>query len=75
MLNQNHTYNTRPGTCNLLDTPQIRISHFGEFSISSKASDTWNELQRNFNMDLLNCGTSDFKKSIFQTFFPNYNDV
>ena len=47
--NQNGTFNTRPETYNLLDIPQVRKSHFGEFSIRFKASETWNEFQRNLN--------------------------
>ena len=75
MLSKNHTYNTRATTFNLIDIPQVQTSHFGEFSIRCKTSKAWNLLQRSLNMDILNYGTSDFKKSSFQTFFANYNDV
>ena len=75
MLNQNHTYNTRAATCNLIDITQVPISHFGESSIRLKTSQTWNELQRSLNMVFLNYGASGFKKSIFQTYFSNYNNV
>ena len=75
MLNQNHTYNTRAATYNLLGIPQVRTLHLGEFYIGFKASETWNQLQRNLNMDLFNCDTSDFKRSVFEIFFANYNNV
>ena len=75
MLNQTHTYNTRAVTYNLLDIPQVRTSHFGEFSIRFKAPETFYELQRNLNMNPLNCDTTNERKTIFQTFFANYNDV
>ena len=52
MLNQNHTYNTRAATYNLLDIPEVQTPHFDEFSIRFKASETWNEFQSNLNMDL-----------------------
>ena len=67
MLSKNHIYNTRATTFNLIYIPQVRTSHFGVFSIRFKTLKAWNLLQRNLNMDILNCGTSDFKKSLFQT--------
>ena len=75
VLNKNHTKNTTTATFNLLHIPQVRTLHFGELSIRFKVSQPWNELQRNLNLDLLNNDTSDFKKSIFETFFINYNNV
>ena len=65
MLNQNHTYNSRAATYNLLHIPQVWTSHFGEVFIRFKASETWNDLQGNLNMDLLSSVISDFKKSTF----------
>ena len=50
MLNQDYAYNTRGAIYILLHIPQVRTSHFGEFSIRFKASETWNELQRNLNV-------------------------
>ena len=73
-LNQNHNYNTRAATNHLLDTPKILTVHYGENSVRSKASDSWNYLCRTIEtLDLLNCDFSQFKKTVFQTNFDKYN--
>ena len=53
MLNQNHAYNTRAATYNILDIPQVRTPDFEESSLKFKAQQTWNDLQINFNSDML----------------------
>lgn len=68
MLYQNHTYNTRAATCNLIDITQVPRSHFGKSSIRLKTSQTWNELQRSLNMVLLNCGV--LRNQYFKHTFP-----
>ena len=46
MLNQNHTYNTRAATYHFLDIPQVKTTHFGQYSVKFQAFETWNNLQR-----------------------------
>ena len=63
-LNQNHDYdyNTRDATNNLLDTQKILTGPYGENSVRSKASDSWNYLSRTIEtLELLNCDFSQFK--------------
>ena len=38
MLNQNHAYNTKADTYNILDITQVRTAHFEESSLKFKAS-------------------------------------
>ena len=33
MLNQNHSYNTRAATHYFLDIPQVKATHFGQYSV------------------------------------------
>ena len=72
MLSQNHTCETRAATYNLLDIPEVRTAHFGESSIKFKASQTGNDLQINFNSDILIYSYSELKKAVFQTYLENY---
>ena len=64
MLIQNHTYNTRAATCHFIDIPQVKTTHFGQYSVKFQASETWNNRQRTQNLDLLTSEPSEFKKSI-----------
>ena len=66
MLNQNHTYNTRAATYHFLNIPQVKNAHFGRYSVKFQASETWNNLQRTQNLELLASKHSEFKKSLFQ---------
>ena len=75
MLNQNHAYNTRAVTYNNLGIPQVRTTHFGESSLKFKASQTWNDLQVNFNSDILSYSYFELKKTVFQTYLANYSDT
>ena len=52
MLNQN-VYNTRGATYCILDIPRVRTVYFAECSLKFKASQTWNDLQINFNSGIL----------------------
>ena len=53
MLNQNHIYSTRAATYHFLNIPQMKVTHFGQCSVKFQASETWNNLQRTQNLDLL----------------------
>ena len=71
-LGLNHTHNTRAASNQLLDIPQRQTTHYGIYSITSIASSTWNDLQRNTIENLLECKSSEFKKIIFQTYLAKY---
>ena len=54
-LTQNHSYNTRAAANHLLDTLKILTVHYGENSVRSKASDSWNYPSRTIEtLNLLN---------------------
>ena len=53
MLNQNHTYNTRAATYHFFDIAKVKTTHFGQYSVKFQAFETWNNLQRTQNLDLL----------------------
>ena len=74
MLNQNHTYNTRAATYLFLDIPQVKTTHFGQYSVKFQASETWNNLQRTQNLDLLTSEPSEFKKALFEAYLTKYNN-
>ena len=71
-LGLNHTYNTCAATNHLLDIPRGQTTHYGTYSITSIASSTWNDLQRNTVENLLECKISEFKKIIFQRYLAQY---
>ena len=74
MLNQNHTYNTRAATYHFLDIPQVKTTHFGQYSVKFQASETWNNLQRTQNLDLLTSEPSEFKKALFEAYLTKYSN-
>ena len=71
-LGLNHTHNTRAATNHLLDIPQRHTAHYGTCSMTSIASSTWNDLQRNTIENLLECKIGEFKMMIFQTYVDKY---
>ena len=75
MLNQNHAYNTRAATYNILDIPQVRTAHFGESPLKFKVSQIWNDLLINFNSDILTYSYSELKKAVFQTYLIIYSNT
>ena len=74
MLNQNHTYNTRAATYHFLDIPQVKSTHFGQYSVKFQASETWNNLQRTQNLDLLTSEPSEFKKALLDAYLTKYSN-
>ena len=68
MLNQNSSYNTRGATYHFFDIPQVKTTHFGQYSVKFQASQTWNKPQRIQNFNLLNYAPSEFKKTLFQAY-------
>ena len=66
LFNQNHVYNTRGSTNQMLVVPQIQTTHYGEHSFKSKSINAWNLYQRNLKTDLITCDFAKFKKLIFQ---------
>ena len=62
MLNQNHSYNTKAATYHFLDIPQVKTTHFGQYSVKFQASETWNKLQRTQNLNLLTYAPAEFFK-------------
>ena len=71
MLNQNHTYNTRAATYHFLDIPQVKTTHFGQYSVKLQASENWNNLQRTQNLDLLTSEPSELKNHCSRHVLPN----
>ena len=72
MLSENHSYNTRAATYHFFDIPQVKTTHFGQYSLKFQASETWNMLQRTQNLNLLTSARYDFKKKhCFRHFLPN----
>ena len=65
-LYQNHVYNTRGSTNQMLVVPQIQTTHYGEHSFKSRSINAWNLYQRNLKTDLITCDFAKFKKLIFQ---------
>ena len=53
LLNQNHVYNTRGSTSQMLIVPQIQTTHYGEHSFKSRSTNAWNLYQRNLKTDLI----------------------
>ena len=74
MLNENHTYCTRAAAYHFLDILQVKTTHFGQYSVKIQASETWNNLQRTQNRDLLTSKPSEFKKALFQTYLAKYSN-
>ena len=72
ILNTNHDHITRVGSKNLLDTPTSQSTHYGENSITAKATNNWNLLQRINNVDLLTCDLQRFKKAICNIYYADY---
>ena len=62
MLNQNHSYNTRAATYHFLGIPQVKTTHFGQYSVQFQASETWTKLERTQNLNLLTSAPSELKK-------------
>ena len=52
-MNHNHSHITRVSVKYLLDIPQGKTTHFGDYSIRSIASKVWNNLYRFLNCNLL----------------------
>ena len=73
MLNRNHTYNTRDTTYHFLDIPQVKNTHFGQYSVKFQASKRWNKLQRAQNIDLLTSEPSELNKALFQVYLAKYS--
>ena len=72
LLNQNHVYNTRGSTNQMLIVPQIQTTHYGEHSFKSRSINAWNLYQRNLKTDLITCDFAKFKKLIFQYHLNQY---
>ena len=66
LLNQNHVYNTRGSTNQMLIVPQIQTTHYGKHSFKSRSINACNLYQRNLKADLIACDFAKFKKLIFQ---------
>ena len=71
-LYQNHVYNTRGSTNQMLVVPQIQTTHYGEHSFKSRSINAWNLYQRNLKTDLITCDFAKFKKLIFQHHLHQY---
>ena len=72
LLSTNHDYISRAGSKNILDTPPSYSTYYGENSIRAKATSNWNLLQRITNGDLLTCDLHDFKKTICDIYYVDY---
>ena len=47
LFNQNHMYNTRESTIQMLVVPQVKTTHNEKHSFKSKLINAWNLCQRN----------------------------
>ena len=65
------TYNTRAATYHFLDILQVKTTHFGQYSVKFQAPETWNNLQKTQNLDLLTSEPSEFKKALLRHILPN----
>ena len=75
LFNQNHVYNTRESTNQMLIVPQIQTIDYGEHSVKSRSINAWNLYQRNLKTDLITCDFDKFKKLIFQYHLNQYQLV
>ena len=74
MLNQNHSYNTRAATYDFLYIPQVKTTHFGQYSVKFQASKTWGKIQQTQNINLLTSSPSEFKKTLFKAYLNKYSN-
>ena len=66
LFNQNHVYNTRASTSQMLIVPQIQTTYYEEHSFKSRSINAWNLYQRNLKTDLITSDFAKFKELIFQ---------
>ena len=71
-FNQNHVYNTRRSTSQMLIVPQIQTTLYGEHYFKSRSTNAWELYQTNLKTDLITCNFSKFKKLIFQYHLNQY---
>ena len=74
MLNQNHSYNTRAATYDFLYIPQVKTTHFGQYSVKFQAFKTWGKIQQTQNINLLTSLPSEFKKTLFKAYLNKYSN-
>ena len=72
LANQNHNYNTRSAYRHQLDIPQTRTVHYGGNSFKKKAIESWHEMERLCNCDLVNSEFFKFKKEILHLNYDKY---
>ena len=72
LFNQNHVYNKRGSTSQMLIVPQNQTTHYGEHSFKLRSINAWNLHQRNLKTDLITCDFAKFKKLIFQFHLNQY---
>ena len=72
LFNQNHAYNTRGSTNQMLVVPQIQTTHYGEHSFKSRSINAWNLYQRNLKTNLITCDFAKFEKLIFKYHLNQY---
>ena len=70
---QNHVYNTKSLTNQMLVGPQIQTTNYGKHSFKTRSINAWNLYQRNLKTDLITCGFAKFKKLIFQYHLSQYH--
>ena len=70
----NHNPIMRGSVNYLLNIPQGKTIHFGDYSIRSTTSKVWNNLYRFSNCNLLTCKNTEFKNSIQQIFLDKYSN-
>ena len=66
LFNQNHVYNTRGSTSQMIIVPQIQTNHYREHLFKSRPINAWNLHQRNLKTDLITSDFAKFKKLILQ---------
>ena len=70
----NHSHFMRGSVNHLLNIPQGKTTHFGDYSIRTAASKVWYNLYRFSNCNFLTCKNTEFQNLIQQTFLDNYSN-
>ena len=73
-FNQNHVYNTRGSTNQMIVVPQIQTTYYGKHSFKSRSINVWNLYQRNLKTDLITCDFAIKTKKKKKTSWPLFMD-
>ena len=69
---ETYSYWTRHATANSVFLPQPQADQYGNFSIKYQTTSTWNDLQNELGMNMLEESNSKVKTTLVLLFFNNY---